>query len=126
MRAHHGSRDEAMQYEAEGRVRIALDHAQIATFCHEHHIRKLALFGSVLREDFRPESDVDVLVEFEPGHTPGLAFFALQEKLSGLAGRRVDLNTLECLSPYFRADVAREALVLYDASRSERAPAAHA
>jgi predicted nucleotidyltransferase len=81
---------------------IAVDEARIAEFCRKHHIRKLAFFGSVLRDDFRPDSDVDVLVEFEPGHVPGLAFFAMQDELSELLGRRVDLNTPGFLSPYFR------------------------
>jgi len=82
-------------------------------FCRRHHIRKLSLFGSVVREDFGPESDVDVLVEFEPGHTPGLAFFAMQRELSEFLGRRVDLNTPECLSPYYRHEVLAEAEVRY-------------
>jgi len=74
----------------------------------------LALFGSVLREDFNPASDVDVLVEFEPGHVPGLAFFTMQEELSRILGRQVDLNTPQFLSRYFRDEVLRNAQVLYD------------
>src|SRR5437879_139273 len=66
----------------------------IADFCRRHHIRSLALFGSILRPDFRPDSDIDILVEFEPGRVPGLAFFTMQEELSALLGRKVDLNTL--------------------------------
>lgn len=97
-------------------VRIALDQTRLGDFCRRHHIRKLALFGSVLRDDFRPESDVDVLVEFEPGHVPGLRFFAMQAELSELIGRRVDLNTGPDLSPYFRAAVEAEAQVLYVAA----------
>jgi predicted nucleotidyltransferase len=81
----------------------------VADFCRRHHIRKLALFGSVLREDFGPESDVDVLVEFEPGHVPGLAFFEMERELSELLGRKVDLNTPRFLSPYFRDRVLAEA-----------------
>ncbi len=65
----------------------------LAELCRRYHISKLALFGSVLRLDFRPESDIDVLVEFEPGQTPGLAFFDIEAELSQLLGRRVDLNT---------------------------------
>jgi predicted nucleotidyltransferase len=87
----------------------------IAEFCRRHHIRRLALFGSALRDDFRPDSDLDVLVEFEPDHIPGLEFFAMQEKLSALFGRKVDLNTPKFLSPYFRDDVLAEAEVVYDA-----------
>jgi hypothetical protein len=93
-------------------IEIPLD--EIAAFCRRHHIRQLALFGSVLREDFNPASDVDVLVEFEPGHVPGLAFFTMQEELSRILGRQVDLNTPQFLSRYFRDEVLRNAQVLYD------------
>lgn len=88
---------------------------RIAEFCERHHIRKLSLFGSVLREDFGPESDVDVLVEFEPGHVPGLIrLMDLEEELSGLfGGRKVDLRTPEDLSRYFRDEVAADAEVQY-------------
>jgi hypothetical protein len=74
------------------------------------------LFGSILRDDFSPASDVDVLVEFEPDHTLGLAFFSVQEELSLMLGRTVDLNTPRCLSRHFREQVVREAEVLYAAS----------
>jgi len=94
-------------------ARIPIDRDKITEFCQCHHIRKLALFGSVLRDDFGPDSDVDVLVEFEEGRTPGLAFFALQDELSLLLGRRVDLNTPQCLSRYFRARVLAEAEVVH-------------
>ncbi|MFQ5807086.1 MAG: nucleotidyltransferase family protein [Phycisphaerae bacterium] len=99
-----------------GRVRIDVPVDSIADFCRRHHIRKLAFFGSVLRDDFRSDSDVDVLVEFEWGKTPGLAFFGMQDELAELLGRRVDLNTPSCLSPYFRDRVRREAETLYDAA----------
>ncbi len=89
---------------------------ELAGLCKRHHIRRLGVFGSVLREDFRPGSDVDVLVEFEAGRTPGLAFFAIQDELSELFGRRVDLNTAQCLSRYFRDRVLREVEILYDAA----------
>jgi predicted nucleotidyltransferase len=86
----------------------------IAEFCQGRHIRKLALFGSVLREDFRPDSDIDVLVEFEPGHVPGFFhLFDLQEELSAIVGRKVDLRTPEDLSRYFRAEVIAGAQVQY-------------
>jgi predicted nucleotidyltransferase len=88
----------------------------IAEFCRRHHIRKLALFGSILRPDFRPDSDIDVLVEFEPAFVPGLAFFTMQEELSALLGRKVDLNTREGLSRYFRDQVLQEAETLYASS----------
>jgi len=97
-------------------VKLQIPQAAVAEFCRRNHIRRLALFGSVLRDDFRSDSDVDALVEFEPGHTPGLRFFAMQDDLSELLGRKVDLNTPACLSPYFRQEVLDEAEVLYDAA----------
>jgi uncharacterized protein len=95
--------------------KVAVDRRQIFAFCNRHHIRRLAVFGSVLRDDFRPDSDVDVLVEFEPEHVPGLAFFAMQRELSEILGRKVDLSTPQCLSRYYRDEVLAEAEVLYDA-----------
>lgn len=92
---------------------IAIPKDKIADFCRRHRIRKLALFGSVLREDFGPESDVDVLVEFEPGHVPGLAFFKMERELSEILGRKVDLNTPKFLSRYFREQVLAEAETHY-------------
>ena len=94
-------------------IKIPLDRDSIAAFCRRHHIRTLALFGSVLRDDFSPDSDVDVLVEFEPGYVPGLAFLTMEEELSTILGRRVDLNTPNFLSPYFRDRVLAEAEVQY-------------
>src|SRR3972149_3260586 len=85
----------------------------LAEFCRQRHISRLALFGSALRQDFRPDSDVDVLVEFEPGHTPGLAFFEMEEELSRLVGRKVDLNTPQFLSPRIRKKVQAQAEVLF-------------
>jgi predicted nucleotidyltransferase len=93
---------------------IVYDRQKIARFCRKYYIRRLAFFGSVLRADFGPHSDVDVLVEFEPGHTPGLLFFTIQEELSKLLGRKVDLNTPKFLSPYFRDQVIAEAEVQYE------------
>ncbi|MBI2939569.1 MAG: nucleotidyltransferase family protein [Chloroflexi bacterium] len=98
------------------RAKIQVPQDSIAEFCRKHHIRKLALFGSVLRDDFRPDSDVDVLVEFEPGHVPGLAFFEMEAELSAILGRKVDLNTLGFLSRYFRDAVLQEAEVQYAAA----------
>lgn len=94
-------------------TRIFLDQQKVVDFCRRHHIRKLAFFGSVLRNDFRPTSDVDVLVEFEPGHAPGLAFFAMEAELSQILGRKVDLNTPNFLSRYFRDQVVAEAEIQY-------------
>ena len=93
---------------------IAVDHPKIRQFCRKHRIRRLAFFGSVLRADFGPESDIDVLVEFESGHTPGLQFFSIEEEFSQILGRKVDLNTSKFLSPYFRDEVAAEAVVQYE------------
>lgn len=93
---------------------IVLDRELIREFCERHHIRKFSIFGSALRADFSPESDLDVLVEFEPQHTPGLKFFAMQDELSQLLGRRVDLNTKGFLSEYFRDRVAQEAQTIYE------------
>jgi hypothetical protein len=95
------------------KAQIPFPKERIAEFCRRHHIKKLAIFGSVLRADFRADSDIDVLVEFEPGQTPGLAFFAMQEELSTILGRKVDLNTPQCLSRYFRDKVLQEAVVQY-------------
>ncbi len=95
---------------------ITIDRQKISDFCRRHHIRKLALFGSVLREDFKPESDVDVLVEFEQGHVPGLAFFSMERELSEILNHKVDLNTSQFLSPYFRDQVLAEAEAQYVAS----------
>lgn len=89
--------------------------SKLADFCRRHHIRRLSLFGSVLRDDFRPDSDVDVLVEFEPGHTPGLAFFAMEDELSRIFGRKVDLHTPNFLSRHIRERVLKEAEVQYAA-----------
>ena len=96
-------------------VRIMIDRKRLAEFRREHHIRRLALFGSVLRDDFGPDSDVDVLVEFEPGYTPGLLGIAhLERELSALfEGRKVDLRTPEDLSRYFRDDILRKAEAQY-------------
>src|SRR5438105_3310567 len=88
----------------------------LADYCRRNGIRRLALFGSVLRADFGPDSDVDVLVEFEPGHVPGLAFFGMQERLSELFGRKVDLHTSQSLSRHFRDAVLSQAEVIYASS----------
>jgi len=99
-----------------GQPRIDIPKEKIAEFCRRNHIRRLALFGSVLREDFGPDSDVDVLVEFEPQARVGLAFFAMELELSEILGRKVDLNTPGFLSKFFRDEVLAEAQVQYDAA----------
>jgi predicted nucleotidyltransferase len=101
--------------------KIGIPRLALADFCRRNHIRRLALFGSVLRDDFRPESDVDVLVEFEPGHRLGFAFFALQDELSEMFGRRVDLNTREDLSRYFRDEVVLTSHRVYPCEGSDAA-----
>jgi predicted nucleotidyltransferase len=94
-------------------LQIVIDQNKIESFCRLHHIQQLALFGSILREDFSSAGDVDLLAEFEPGHRPGLAFFAMQKELSSILDRKVDLNRARFLSPYFREHVPAEAEVQY-------------
>ncbi len=93
-----------------------IDDEKIAAFCRKHGIRRLALFGSILRDDFRQDSDVDVLIEFEPGAKVGFAFFALQDELAEIIDWKVDLNTLGFLSPYIRQIVQDEARDVYAAA----------
>ncbi len=89
---------------------IDLPKEKIAEFCKRNHIRKLSLFGSVLHGDFRSDSDIDLLVEFDPDHIPGLIRLAGMEiELSEILGRKVDLRTLQDLSPYFRKEVLNSA-----------------
>ena len=76
-------------------AKIDIPKEEIAAFCQRNHIRRMALFGSVLRDDFTPESDVDMLVDFEPSQTPGLEFITMQDELSEILGRQVDLHTFE-------------------------------
>lgn len=101
-----------------GQARIDIPQAAIAEFCRRHHIRKLSLFGSVIRDDFRLESDIDILVEFDRDHIPGFMGLAGMEiELSDvLAGRKVDMNTPGGISRYYRDEVMAEAEVLYDAT----------
>jgi len=96
-------------------LQISIPKDKIADFCRRYHIRWLAVFGSALRSDFHEESDVDILVEFEPEHVPGLFQLARMEReLSTLlGGRKVDLRTPEDLSRYFREEALRKAEVLY-------------
>ncbi len=90
---------------------------QIAELCLRHRIRRLSLFGSILRDDFKPESDIDLLVEFEPGARVGMIRLAGMEiELSEMLGHKVDLNTPQCLSRYYVDDVLREARMLYAAA----------
>lgn len=94
---------------------LQIDSLALGTFCQRRGIRRMRIYGSVLRGDFDPvRSDVDVLVEFEDGVRVGLDFFGYQDELSELFGRRVDLKTPDCLSRYYRAEVLREALTIYE------------
>jgi uncharacterized protein len=96
--------------------RIEMPHDRIAEFCQRHRIRKLSLFGSALRDDFSPDSDVDVLIEFEAGATVGLLrLSAMEIELGGILGRKADLRTANDLSRYFRDQVLRSAEVQYAA-----------
>ena len=97
-------------------TRPQFDRDKNAAFCRRHRIRRLALFGSVLRDDFSPDSDVDVLVEFEPGAKVGLAFFDMEDELSGIIGREVDVNTPGFLGPPIRNRVLRETHDVYVAA----------
>lgn len=94
---------------------LAIDKERIADFCRRHNIDRLAIFGSALRDDFGPDSDIDVLVDFIPGHVPGFfRLFDMEQELSGLlAGRKVDMRTPEDLSRYFRDQVVASAEVQY-------------
>ena len=95
---------------------IQMDQARIAAFCRSHHILRLALFGSVLSDRFGPDSDVDVLVEFDPERLPTLfEVVAMERELSAIMGRRADMRTPKDLSRYFRDEVLRTALVQYAA-----------
>ncbi len=100
----------------DNKLPIEVPNSALEYFCRRHHVRKLAFFGSVLRSDFGPESDVDVLVDFQPGHVPGLIGLAgLELELSELlGGRKVDLNTPGFFRPSLRKRIVDEAVVQYD------------
>ena len=98
-------------------ARISIPKDRIAEFCVRNRVRRLSLFGSVLREDFGPDSDVDILVEFEPGTRIGLIRLSgLEIELGNIVGRKVDLNTPGFLSKYYRDQILTEADVQYDAA----------
>ena len=99
-----------------GNLPLQFSSEALAVICRRHAVSRLSAFGSVLRDDFGKESDIDLLVEFEAGRTPGFAFFRLQEELTRTFGRPVDLNTRASLSPYFRDRVLHEARDLYVAA----------
>ena len=93
--------------------KIPVDRDRIAEFCRRHHVRRLALFGSVLRTDFRPDSDIDVLVEFEPNAFVGFGIVTMEDELSHILGRRVDLVTARALNHRIRERVLGEAQTQY-------------
>jgi predicted nucleotidyltransferase len=96
---------------------LSIDRAAVSVFCQRHHIARLALFGSVLRDDFGPDSDIDVLVEFQPGHVPGLKFMSIEREFSGLVqGRRVDMVTPKFLNARIREQIVSGAEPLYVAA----------
>lgn len=107
-----GSDDQSLK----GNTNMKIPRRKIAGFCRRHHIQKFSLFGSVLREDFGPDSDVDVLVEFLPGCTPGyFGLYDMEKELSALlGGRKADIRTAQDISRYFRDQVIREASVQYE------------
>lgn len=93
-----------------GKSKISIPPSALAEFCHKHHIRRLSFFGSVLRDDFDQESDVDVLVEFDPNANVGLIKLSgIEIELGELMGRKVDLNTADFISKYIRNQVMAEA-----------------
>lgn len=96
-------------------ARIEIPPNELAAFCRRYHIQELSLFGSVLRPDFGPDSDIDVLVEFEPETRIGLKFFKIEDELTELLGRRVDLTTKDGLHALIKNDVLTKRMVVYAA-----------
>ena len=93
---------------------IEIQQKSLADFCRRNHVKKLSLFGSAITDSFNPTSDVDVLVEFEEGHIPGLALIRMQDELSQLfKGRQVDLVTPKFLNPRIRQKIESEAVTQY-------------
>ncbi len=99
-----------------GLAGLSVDERALEDLCRRFRVSRLAVFGSAIRGELRPESDLDILVAFEPDAAVGLRFITLQSELSGLFGRRVDLLTAGFLSPHFRPRVLEEAVPLYDAA----------
>jgi len=96
------------------KTKIHLQKDEIAEFCRRHHIRKMSLYGSVLRDDFRPDSDIDVLVEFEPGQVVGFDILDIEEELSRLfGGHKVDIVQEKYLNRWLRGRVLATAVVQY-------------
>jgi len=95
-------------------VAVAIPYKAINDFCERHHIARLWLFGSVLRDDFHADSDIDVLVEFDPEHIPGWEFTSWIEELKEIFGRPVDLTTPDSLSKYIKKPVMQSARLIYE------------
>ena len=95
-------------------LQVQVDREELERLCARYRVERLALFGSVLREGFGPKSDVDVLVEFERGHTPGFGFVRLQRELPKVLDRQVDLHTYRSLSRYFRDEVREQSEIVYE------------
>jgi hypothetical protein len=113
----NGQKRESVSDKPSPKSRISVPKDKLTTFCKKNHIQKLSFFGSILRDDFRPDSDIDLLVEFEPGYITGLfKMIGMESELSSLLGRKVDLRTPKELSRYFRDRVVREAEVYYAAA----------
>lgn len=93
---------------------VSLPRSALTQFCVDNHVQRLALFGSALTDRFRPDSDIDLLVEFDAGHVPGLGIVRMQRTLEELLGRTVDLRTPAELSPRFRDQVRQSARILYE------------
>jgi hypothetical protein len=93
---------------------IPIPYTELANFCQKHHIVRMWLFGSILRDDFRPDSDIDALVEFDPDHVPGWEFYTWHVELENIFGRSVDLTTPDSLSKYIRKKVMSSARVVYE------------
>lgn len=108
-----------MKLPAQSALPVSIPQDQIADFCQRHQIRKLSLFGSILRDDFTPSSDIDFLVEFIPGtRVTYLDLAGMEMELSALlAGRKIDLRTPAELSPHFRQAVLRDMRVQYEQNR---------
>ena len=102
-----------------GNPKIKVPEKQLAAFCKRHHIVRLSLFGSVLRDDFGPESDIDVLVEFEPEHMPGWEIVDIGDELSALlGGRRIDMVNPKYLNPRLKSQILNSAVLQYEAEHA--------
>jgi len=100
---------------------LAIDRNSLADFCRRHHIRRLSLFGSVLRDDFGPNSDVDVLVDYEPGHAPGWEVVDIEDELGQVfGGRKIDLVNRKYLSPRLRDRILASEVLQYEDGDGKR------